>query len=248
MCESSLKHLDLFYSLIFIHQTTGNILMDTALLKKQAAETALQYISADSIIGVGTGSTVHYFIEALASVKHKIEGAVASSVETAQKLKSQGITVVDLNTVDNLAVYIDGADSVDKHLRLLKGGGGALTREKIIATAAKQFICIADERKFTNTLNNDRISLPIEVIPMARSYVAREIVKMKGTPVYRENFITDHHNIILDIYQLDLTDPVKLEEKLNNITGVVCHGLFAKRPADKLLVASLAGIEIREAL
>ncbi len=222
--------------------------MDANALKKLAAEAAMQYVSSDSVIGVGTGSTVHYFIEALALVKHKIEGAVASSVDTAQKLKAKNIPVLDLNSVSDLAIYVDGADSVDKHLRLLKGGGGAMTREKIIAAVAKKFICIADENKYTDLLNTDQISLPIEVIPMARSYVAREIVKLHGTPVYREKFITDNSNLILDIYQLDLTDPIKLEERLNNITGVVCHGLFAKHPADQLLLATSAGVKTIEAL
>ncbi len=217
--------------------------MDVNPLKKLAAEAAMQYVSSDSVIGVGTGSTVHYFIEALSTVKHKIEGAVASSVDTAQKLKAKNIAVLDLNSVNEIAIYVDGADSVDKHLRLLKGGGGAMTREKIIATVAKQFICIADESKYTDILNTDQISLPIEVIPMARSYVAREIVKLHGTPVYREKFITDNNNVILDVYQLD---PIKLEERLNNITGVVCHGLFAKRSADKLLLATSAGIKTIE--
>lgn len=220
--------------------------MDANMLKKLAAEAAMQYVSSDAVIGVGTGSTVHYFIEALAQVKHKIEGAVASSADTAQKLKARNIAVLDLNSVDDIAVYVDGADSVDKHLRLLKGGGGAMTREKIIAAVAKQFICIADENKYTDILNTDQISLPIEVIPMARSYVAREIVKLHGTPVYREKFITDNGNVILDVYQLDLTDPIKIEERLNNITGVVCHGLFAKRPADKLLLATSAGVKTIE--
>jgi ribose 5-phosphate isomerase A len=217
-------------------------------LKKEAAEAALQYVPFDSVVGVGTGSTVHFFIEALANIKHKIEGAVSSSLQTTEKLKAKGISVFDLNAVDSVAAYIDGTDSVDKHLRLLKGGGGAHTREKIIATVAKQFICIADESKYIDVLSNDHTPLPIEVLPMARSYVAREIVKMKGTPVYREKFITDNGNIILDIYQLDLSDPIKLEERLNNITGVVCHGLFAKRSADKLLLATSQGVKTLEAV
>jgi ribose 5-phosphate isomerase A len=220
--------------------------VDVNTLKKSAAEAALQYVISDSIVGVGTGSTTHYFIDALAAIKHKIEGAVASSLDTEQKLKSKNIPVLDLNSVDQIPVYIDGTDSADKHLRLLKGGGGAMTREKIIAAVAKKFVCIADESKYTDLLNTDRIPVSIEVIPMARSYVAREIVKMKGTPVYREKSITDNHNVILDAYQLDLSDPARLEERLNNITGVVCHGLFAKRPADILLLATSNGLkEIR---
>lgn len=217
-------------------------------LKHSAAMAALSYIQPGVIIGVGTGSTVNFFIEALASIKHKIEGAVASSTTTAEKLKQLGIPVIDLNTVDNLPIYIDGADAVDKHLRLLKGGGGAHTREKILATIAKQFICIADETKWIDSLTTDHIPLPIEVIPMARSYVARELVKMGGTPVYRHGFVTDNGNVILDTYQLSLLDPVNREQQLNNITGVVCHGLFAKRTADLLLLAKSSGVETIRAI
>jgi ribose 5-phosphate isomerase A len=208
----------------------------------------LQYIPMDTVVGVGTGSTTGYFIDALASIRHKIEGTVASSIDTANKLKARNIPVLDLNSVDSLPVYIDGADSVDKHLRLLKGGGGAMTREKIIAAAAKKFVCIADNSKYTDIINIDRIPLAVEVIPMARSYVAREIVKMKGTPVYREKCTTDNQNVILDVYQLDLSDPVALEERLNNIAGIVCHGLFAKRPADILLLGTPGGVKEMRAL
>jgi ribose 5-phosphate isomerase A len=222
--------------------------VDMNTLKKNAAEAALQYIPMDTVVGVGTGSTTGYFIDALASIRHKIEGTVASSIDTANKLKARNIPVLDLNSVDSLPVYIDGADSVDKHLRLLKGGGGAMTREKIIAAAAKKFVCIADNSKYTDIINIDRIPLAVEVIPMARSYVAREIVKMKGTPVYREKCTTDNQNVILDVYQLDLSDPVALEERLNNIAGIVCHGLFAKRPADILLLGTPGGVKEMRAL
>lgn len=219
--------------------------MATEKLKKEAAFAALSYLPSDGIIGVGTGSTVHYFIEALAdkSVRSKIEGAVPSSIDTLNKLKSFHIPVLDLNAAGDLSLYVDGADSVDKHLRLLKGGGGAQTREKIIASASKQFVCIADETKYCASLSCDTIPLCIEVIPMARSTVARTLVKLKGVPVYREGFITDNGNVILDVYQLDLTNPIEMEEKLNQIPGVVCHGLFAKRTADVLLLSTPTGIQ-----
>lgn len=219
------------------------------LLKKNAALQALNYLPKDGIIGVGTGSTVHYFIEALAvsSLRSQIEAAVPSSIDTLNKLKKFNIPVMDLNPAGELEVYIDGADSVDKNLRLLKGGGGAQTREKIIAACSKKFICIADDSKYCSLLNCDHIPISIEVIPLSRSYVAREIVKIKGVPVYREGIVTDNGNVILDVYQLDMTDPVRLEEKLNNITGVVCHGLFAKRRADLLLLASSSGVEVLQA-
>ena len=213
-------------------------------LKKATALEAINYIEPYSIIGVGTGSTVNYFIEALAPLKGKLEGAVSSSVATTQKLKSFGIPVIDLNSVDKLTLYIDGTDSVDPHLNLIKGGGGAHVREKIIATIAKKFICIADNSKYTDLLNTDHIPLPIEVIPMARSYVAREIVKLGGTPVYRQGFMTDNNNHILDIYHLSLREPLKLEFLLNNITGVVGHGLFAHRRADILLLADQTGVRV----
>lgn len=218
-------------------------------LKKEAALAAIEYLPADGIIGVGTGSTVRYFIEALADkkIRPKIEGAVPSSIDTLNQLKAHKIPVMDLNAAGELALYVDGADSADKYLHLLKGGGAALTREKIIAAASKQFVCIVDESKYCPLLNCDRIPISVEVLPMARSYVAREIVKMKGVPIYREGVITDNHNVILDVYQLEMTKPHQLEERLNNITGVVCHGLFAKRPADILLLASSSGVEILRA-
>ncbi|CAM4455447.1 MAG: Ribose-5-phosphate isomerase A [Legionellaceae bacterium] len=209
--------------------------MDTNALKKKAAEAALDYIEADSIIGVGTGSTVDYFIDALAKIKHKIEGTVASSIATAMKLKALHIPVYDLNTVNTVSVYIDGADEANPYLQLIKGGGGALTREKILAANAQKFIGIIDQSKTVDILG--KFPLPVEVIPMARSYVAREIVKLGGDPVYREGFITDNGNIILDIHHLIINEPLTWEEKLNNITGIVCNGLFAYRRADILLIA-----------
>src|SRR6185312_9439239 len=211
-------------------------------LKQAAAEAALKYVPADSVIGVGTGSTANYFIRALGTIKHKIEGAVASSVVTAEQLTTQGIRVLDLNNVGELPVYIDGADEANEHLQLIKGGGGALTREKILAAAAKQFICIADASKLVPLLGN--FPLAIEVIPMARSYVARKLVKMGGFPVYREGFVTDNGNVILDVHHLDMRDPVKLEQTLNNIVGVVCHGLFVQRPADILLLGAKTGVKV----
>jgi ribose 5-phosphate isomerase A len=214
--------------------------MSTENQKKMAAQAALDYIKNGSVIGVGTGSTTEFFIDALATVKNKIDAAVASSVKTAEKLKSIGISVVDLNSVGEVSVYIDGADEANEHLQLIKGGGGALTREKIIAACAKQFVCIADEKKLVAVLGN--FPLAIEVIPMARSYVARALVKLGGFPVYREKFITDNGNVILDVHHLEMSDPVKMERLLNNITGVVCNGLFAVRSADVLLLGSDSGV------
>ncbi len=208
--------------------------------KKAAAQAAINYIKSDTIVGVGTGSTVKFFIDALATIKNKIEGAVASSVATAEQLKAVGIRVMDLNTVDKIPVYVDGADEINPLFQLIKGGGGAMTREKIIATASDQFVCIADVSKQVRVFGNKPV--PIEVIPMARSYVARQIVKMGGFPTYRQGFVTDNGMVILDVLNLDLTDPIKLEEKLNNIVGVVCHGLFAHRTADVLLIAGDNGV------
>jgi ribose 5-phosphate isomerase A len=209
-------------------------------MKKLAAQAALSYVEADSIVGVGTGSTVDYFIEALAMIKHKIEGTVASSLVTEKKLRAQGIAVFDLNTVNDVPLYVDGADEIDENLQMIKGGGGALTREKIIATAAKKFICIADASKRVKVLAK-QFPLPIEVIPMARSLVARAIVKLGGSPVYRDGFVTDNGNIILDIFGLEILDPLKWESLLNNIVGVVEHGLFATCPADILLTCDEKG-------
>ncbi len=214
--------------------------MDKEPLKKMAALAALDYIEPGMTLGVGTGSTVHYFIEGLASLKGKIEGTVASSVETEKKLKQLGIPVYDLNTVSELPLYVDGADEVNAAKQLIKGGGGALTREKIIASAAKQFICIADQSKRVDLLGSFPIA--IEVIPMARSYVARQLVTLGGDPIYRQGYVTDNGNVILDVYQLTVLEPTVLEEKLNNIAGVVANGLFARRRADKVLLASDTGV------
>jgi ribose 5-phosphate isomerase A len=210
-------------------------------LKKSAAQEAIQFIESDTIVGVGTGSTVNFFIEALATIKNKIEGTVASSKATEALLKKNGIVVMDLNSVSRVPIYIDGADEFDSHFRLLKGGGGAQTREKIIATMAEQFICIADESKRVNILG--QAAVPVEVIPMARSYVARQIVKLGGDPVYREGFVSDNGNIILDVFNLDLSDPLSFEHKLNEIVGTVENGIFAARKADKILVATAEGVK-----
>jgi ribose 5-phosphate isomerase A len=209
-------------------------------LKIQAAKAALAYIEEDSIVGVGTGSTVNCFIKELAAIKQKIEACVASSVATEKLLREIGIPVVDLNSVSDLPVYIDGADEVNDQGEMIKGGGGALTREKIVASVAKQFICIVDQTKVVKHLG--QFPIAVEVIPMARSYVAREIVKLGGDPQYREGFITDNGNIILDVFNMNLTPIILLEDKINVIPGVVENGLFAKRIADKVLVASPEGI------
>lgn len=203
--------------------------------KQQAAEAALDYIKPGMIVGVGTGSTVNFFIDALATMKLDIEGAVSSSEESTARLKKHGIAVFDLNGVSDLPVYVDGADEVNRHKQMIKGGGGALTREKIVAAVATSFICIADNSKLVTALGD--FPLPVEVIPMARSYVARQIVKLGGDPVLRENFTTDNGNIILDVYNLNIGRPIELEEKLNQITGVVCNGLFAARSADIVLLS-----------
>jgi len=203
-------------------------------LKQKVAQAALHYIKDVAIIGVGTGSTVKHFIDFLADFRADIEGAVSSSEMSTAQLKKVGIPVLDLNAVGTLDVYIDGADEVSPHKHLIKGGGGALTREKIIAAASKQFVCIVDETKCVDVLG--AFPLPIEVIPMARSYVARELVKLGGQPVWRENFLTDNHNVILDVHNLNIMEPIKLEQIINNITGVVTVGLFAMRPADVVLV------------
>lgn len=204
--------------------------------KQNAAKMAVEYIKKhvefDSIIGVGTGSTANYFIDYLAEIKGRIKGAIASSKASAERLKLHNIQVIDLNSVDTFPVYVDGADEIDAHMHMIKGGGGALTREKIVAAVAKKFICIADESKKVDVLGN--FPLPIEVIPMARSFVGRELVKLGGAPVYREGFVTDNGNIILDVWNLKILDPVKMEQTLNNITGVVTNGLFAIRKADML--------------
>ncbi len=210
--------------------------------KQQVAKAALEYVVPDTIVGVGTGSTANHFIDALATIKHQIQGTVASSQATADRLKARGIPVFDINGVDEISVYIDGADESNRYLHLIKGGGGALTREKIVAAVAKRFVCIADDTKLVDVLG--KFPLPIEVIPMARSYVARQLVKLGGKPVWREGFITDNGNVILDIHNLQIAEPVKLETELNQITGVVTNGLFARRPADVLLLGSDKGVQV----
>jgi len=208
-------------------------------MKKAAAKAALDYVETDTIIGIGTGSTANHFIDLLAGIKGRIEGAVASSVASAERLKKHGIPVFDLNAVGDLSLYVDGADESSHHLHLIKGGGGALTREKIVAAASKKFVCIADESKLVDVLG--KFPLPVEVIPMARSYVARQIVKLGGQPVLREGYTTDNGNVILDVHNLKIMNPVELEGKLNNIVGVVTNGLFAMRPADVLILGTPNG-------
>ena len=210
-------------------------------MKKAAGWAALKYVEEGSIVGVGTGSTVNHFIDALATMKDDIEGAVSSSEASTQKLKSLGIEVFDLNSVFDLSVYVDGADEINAHMDMIKGGGAALTREKIVAAVAKKFVCIVDNTKQVDVLGE--FPLPIEVIPMARSYVARELVKLGGDPVYREGVVTDNGNVILDMYNYKILDPKTLEKQLNAIVGVVTNGLFANRGADVLLVGSPDGVK-----
>lgn len=210
-------------------------------LKALVGKAAIEYVEEGSIVGVGTGSTVNFFIDELATIKHKIQGAVSSSEASTQRLKEHGIEVFELNEVDRIPVYVDGADESNQVLELIKGGGGALTREKIIAAVAEKFICIADESKLVRRLGE--FPLPIEVIPMARSYVAREIVKLGGDPVYRTGFTTDNGNVILDVHSLEINEPIKLERILNNIVGVVTNGLFAERAADVLLLGKQDTVE-----
>lgn len=210
-------------------------------LKKAAAEAAMQYIENGTVVGVGTGSTVNFFIDELAKRKDDIEGAVSSSEESTKRLKAHGIEVFDLNAVADVPVYIDGADEINEHGQMIKGGGGALTREKIIAAVADKFICVADDSKRVGRLGS--FPLPVEVIPMARSYVAREIVKLGGDPVWRQGFTTDNGNWILDVHNLDIMKPMELESDLNNIVGVVTNGLFAQRGADVALIAREDGVE-----
>ena len=207
-------------------------------MKKQAALAALAYVEG-GIIGVGTGSTVNHFIDALGGIKGRIDGAVSSSEVSTQRLKSHGIAVYDLNGVGELALYVDGADEANRQLQLIKGGGGALTREKIVAAASKRFVCIADESKLVDVLG--RFPLPVEVIPMARSYVARELVRLGGTPVWREGFVTDNGNVILDVQGLEILEPAALEQRINTIAGVVTVGIFALRPADVLILGTASG-------
>ena len=214
-------------------------------LKLAVAQSAFEYVESllesDTVIGVGTGSTANLFIAELGKIKQKIYATVASSEESARRLKEFDIPVWDLNSAGTLRVYVDGADETNEHLQLIKGGGAALTREKIIAAASEEFVCIADESKLVPVLG--KFPLPVEVIPMARSYVAREIVKLGGDPVYREGCVTDNGNHILDIFNLEILEPRKLESQLNQITGVVCNGLFAERGADRLLLGTSAGVK-----
>jgi ribose 5-phosphate isomerase A len=209
-------------------------------MKQAVAKAAITYVQ-DGVVGVGTGSTADYFIAELGKIKHRLDGAVASSEATAQKLKALGITVLDLNSVKDLPVYVDGADEVTQHLAMMKGGGGALTREKIVAAVARKFVCIADQSKFVDVLG--KFPLPVEVIPMARSYVAREIVRLGGQPAWRQGFTTDNGNLILDVHNMSILKPAELEAALNQITGVVTNGLFARRGADVLLLGSADGVK-----
>ncbi len=210
-------------------------------MKKAVAEAALEYVVPGEIIGVGTGSTANFFIDALATIKSQVKGAVASSEATAERLRGHGIEVMDLNSVSSMSIYVDGADESNSQLHLIKGGGGALTREKIVAAVANKFVCIADESKLVDVMGD--FPLPVEVIPMAQSYVAREIIKqIGGQPVLREGFTTDNGNIILDVRNLKIMEPTVVEQKLNNIVGVVTNGLFAMRPADVLLLGTPNGV------
>ncbi|PIE37307.1 MAG: ribose 5-phosphate isomerase A [Gammaproteobacteria bacterium] len=216
--------------------------------KRAAAQAAIDHIlphlDADSIVGIGTGSTANYFIDGLAAHKHLFDGTVASSDASATRLQEHGIAVYDLNSVSKLDWYIDGADECNHALQLIKGGGAALTREKIVAAVAKTFVCIADDSKLVHTLGE--FPLPVEVIPMARSYVARELVKLGGDPVYREGVITDNGNVILDVHNFSIAQPLKTEAAINAIVGVVTNGLFAHRAADVLLMATDTGVETRK--
>ncbi|MDA8421523.1 MAG: ribose-5-phosphate isomerase RpiA [Pseudomonadota bacterium] len=210
-------------------------------MKKAAALAAIEYVGSGGVIGVGTGSTANHFIDALAAIRGRIDGAVASSNATAERLKKHGIPVIDLNAAGSLKLYVDGADESTRHLHLVKGGGGALTREKIIAAASETFVCVADESKLVDVLG--RFPLPVEVIPMARSYVARELVKLGGEPVFRQGFTTDNGNVILDVHNLEILNPVELERIINQITGTVTNGLFAQRPADILILGTGSGVK-----
>lgn len=214
-------------------------------LKKAVARAAIDYVP-QGIIGVGTGSTANFFIDELANIKGRFDGAVASSEATAQRLAAHGIAVYELNDVGELAIYVDGADEITQHMHMIKGGGGALTREKIVAACSKQFICLADGSKMVDVLG--RFPLPVEVIPMARSYVARALVKLGGEPRLREGFVTDNNNVILDVHGLSILNPVELETTLNQIVGVVTNGLFAQRAADVLLLGTSDGVKMMRAV
>ncbi|TKI03772.1 ribose-5-phosphate isomerase RpiA [Martelella alba] len=214
-------------------------------LKKAVGWAALKYVRPGTIVGVGTGTTAAHFIDALDTVKHQIEGAVSSSEASSAKLQSLGVPLFDLNTIDSLDIYVDGADEINGRMQMIKGGGAALTREKIIAAVARRFICIADASKQVDVLGD--FPLPVEVIPMARSYVARELVKLGGLPEYRQGVVTDNGNVILDVHNLRILDPVKLEDQINALPGVVTVGLFARRGADVALIGTPQGVKIIEA-
>lgn len=214
--------------------------MNQDLKKQRAAEAALEFVGDGAIVGVGTGSTVNFFIEGLAALRHRIAGAVSSSTASTQRLTAHGIAVLDLNATGELEVYVDGADEATRDLHLIKGGGGALTREKVVAAASRRFVCIVDEQKVVARLG--RFPLPVEVVPMARGHVARQIVRLGGAPAWREGVVTDNGNHILDVRGLVIGDPVALEGEINQVAGVVTVGLFARRPADVLLVGTDTGI------
>lgn len=217
--------------------------MDQLTMKKMAANAALQYVQADTIVGVGSGSTVNCFIEALGTIKHKIKGAVAASKNSEALLRAQGIEVFSANDVSGLDIYVDGADEITPHKMMIKGGGAALTREKIVAALAKTFICIVDRSKQVDVLGST-FPLPVEVIPIARSQVARKLVALGGSPEYREGVVTDNGNIILDVHNFKILNPVEMEKELNNVAGVVTNGIFALRPADIVIVGSPDGAQI----
>lgn len=211
-------------------------------MKKKAAWAALEYIPRNTVVGVGTGSTVNHFIDALASIRHEITGAVSSSVQSTEKLKALGINVLDLNSIDSFSVYVDGADEINAQKHMIKGGGAALTREKIVAAVADTFICIVDQSKQVEVLG--KFPLPVEVIPMAANYVTRELAKLGGRPVLRDGVITDNGNVILDVHDLAISKPVGLEQQINNIVGVVTNGIFAMRAADMVLVGTAQGTQV----
>lgn len=215
--------------------------MDADTKKRRAAQSALEYVEIGSVVGVGTGSTTNHFIDALARIRHRLDGTVASSEATAARLRERGLRVADLNSVDEVSVYVDGADECTRHRQLVKGGGGALVREKIVAAAARRFVCIVDDSKLVDVLGTTA-PVPVEVIPMARGYVARSIVSLGGNPFWREGVVTDNGNVILDVHGLDLVDPGGAEDTLDRITGTVANGLFARRRADVLLIGAGSGV------
>jgi len=214
--------------------------MDQDQLKRAAARAAIDHVPDNCVVGVGTGTTANYFIDELATIRSRLEGAVASSQASSARLQQAGIRVFDLNAVAEVPVYVDGADEIDHRLRMIKGGGGALTREKIVAAVAQKFVCIADASKLKDVLG--RFALPVEVIPMARSHVARELVRLGGKPELRQGFVTDNGNLIIDVHGLQIADPVALEAQIDQIVGVVCNGLFARRGADLLLLGTAQGV------